>query len=234
MGNGNSLDNWNLGFNQSEYDALDEWGQQKYLREQGVAAGQGLVRSAGGMTRAAEGALELKEAGGDAGRRLATQGVAESWRQGIGAAGGAPGGGGQMAMLAQLGSQGGATRAAFEAQQADRMAEANIAVAQARQEEAGAQAMMAQFMAEMGTEGDYKQAQWDATELRRQSLLNNYGSDKAELARAFVYEAQQYEKDHPMYDRWIQEAYAQGADWAVDDELWEPGSPPVVIETGPW
>ena len=220
-----TLQDVNTGFQQDEYDALGDWEQRMYVRDFGRRSGQDIVRGYGDMTRAAEERMRGLDRTADLGRGLITRGAGESWRQGIGSVGAGPVGGGSIAAMAGIGAQGGAQRAAFESAMADRMAEANIAAADARAQEAGARANYAMMLSQMGTELQYTNAEWDATEGMRNNLLKNFGNDKGGLGRAFISQAKGYPVGHPMRERWIQAAFDQGKDRAVADALRDNGMP---------
>ena len=129
------------------------------------------------------------------------------------------GGGSFSAMQQALAAYGGAQRAAFEAAMGDRMAEANMAAAEARAQEAGSHANYAMMLSQMGTELDFINSQWAATADMRNTMMANLGGDGKQIAVAFVSEAMNYPEGHPMRKRWIQEAYNQGHDPMVTAEL---------------
>jgi len=230
-GDSNSLNKYNLGFDQDEYDALGDFEQQLAVRDYGRKAGQGIVSGYGDITRAAEQRVQGLGRTADLGRGLVTRGAGESWRQGIGSAGAGPVGGGSIAAMAGIGAAGGAQRAAFEAAMGDRMAEANMAAADARAQEAGAHANYAMMLSQMGTELDFINSQWAATADMRNTMMANLGGDGKQIAVAFVSEAMNYPEGHPMRKRWIQEAYDQGHDPMVTAELERLGVP--VPENAP-
>ena len=234
-----SLKDYNTGFQQDEYDALSDWEkdweQKMRTRELGRQAGQDIVRGYQGITQAAEERSRGLERTADLGRGLATRGAGESWRQGIGSIGAGPVGGGAIAAMSSIGAEGGAQRAAFEAAMNDRMAEANMAAADARAQEAGARANYAMMLSQMGTELDFANAEWAATEGMRNNIMANLAGDGAQIAAAFVNEAMNYPEGHPMRERWIQEAYNQGLDAVVDEALWkEAGSPQKQLGEEGW
>ena len=209
----------NTGFGQDEGDALGDWEEKMRTRELGRQAGRDIVRGYQGITQAARERSRGLERTADLGRGLVTRGAGESWRQGIGSIGAGPVGGGAIAAMSSIGAEGGAQRAAFEAAMNDRMAEANMAAADARAQEAGARANYAMMLSQMGTELDFANAEWAATEGMRNDIMANLAGDGGQIAVAFVDEAMNYPENHPMRDRWIQEAKKQGHDPTVESEL---------------